>query len=258
MNENNTEAQTTSKNQSLAIPIAIILGFSLIAGAIFFSGQKDALPASNTKATDEETGTQTTDITAINPVTDADHIKGNPNAPIVLVEYSDFDCPFCKSFHDTITKIMDEFGVGGKVAWVYRHFPLESLHPSAPRIAEASECVASLGGDDAFWKFADEIFNEREINELTNISRLGEFAQTAGVDEVEFNSCLDSGKMRSLVEEDFNNGVKIGAKGTPFTVVLIGGQQLVINGAQPYATVRSSIESLIRQLSGATDDSAAQ
>ncbi|MCA9363168.1 thioredoxin domain-containing protein [Candidatus Kaiserbacteria bacterium] len=89
----------------------------------------------------------------MDPVTESDNIKGNPDAGIVIVEYSDFDCPFCTRFHATMNQVVKEYD--GEVAWVYRHFPLEQLHPNAKSVAIASECVAKLEGNDAFWKFAD-------------------------------------------------------------------------------------------------------
>lgn len=85
-----------------------------------------------------------------------DHIVGNPNAPIVIVEYSDSDCPYCQKFHATMHQIKDAYG--DKVAWVYRHFPLDNLHPKARMEAEASECVAKLSDDATFWKYLDAMF----------------------------------------------------------------------------------------------------
>ena len=227
--------------QSMAIPVAIIVGFGLIALAIFFS-DGGSQPNNSQTAADNDVGAEEV---AINPVVAEDHIRGNPNAKVVVVEYSDYDCPFCKAFHETMGAIMDEFGSTGDVAWVYRHFPLASLHPSAPYIAEASECVASLGGNEAFWTFSDLVFGERGQNELTNVTRLDEFAETAGVDVTAFNSCLDSNEMRPEVEEDFDNAVAIGARGTPYSVIVFGDQQLVINGAQPYNVVRQMIQGVL-------------
>jgi protein-disulfide isomerase len=94
----------------------------------------------------------------IEPVSATDHILGDPNAEIVIVEYSDLGCPFCKIFHATMHEIVDEYE--GKVAWVYRHYPIKELHPIAPEAAEASECVAELGGNAKFWEYIDEIFSE--------------------------------------------------------------------------------------------------
>lgn len=85
-----------------------------------------------------------------------DHLRGDRDAELVMVEYSDFQCPFCQNFHATALQALSEYD--GRVAWVYRHFPLDNIHPYARPAAEASECVAELGGDEAFWKFADEVF----------------------------------------------------------------------------------------------------
>lgn len=97
------------------------------------------------------------DDIAIDPVTEDDYIRGNQDATVKIVEYSDFDCPYCAQFHQTMKQIVNDYDAS-EVAWVYRHFPIPQLHPDAPRKARASECVADLGGEDAFWTFADEIF----------------------------------------------------------------------------------------------------
>ena len=243
------ESPSSSSLQSLAVPIAIVLGFGLIAIAIYFSG--GGVPAAVPTALENEAGEAITpDLTKIDPVTEDDHIRGNPNAPIVFVEYSDYDCPFCKNFHETMKRIMDEYGATGEVAWVYRHFPLPQLHPSAPKIAEAAECVAALGGDAAFWTFSDKVFEERGTNELTDMSRLTEFAEAAGVSATAFNECLGSGRMQAAVEADTMDALEIGGRGTPHTIVLVGGEQGVINGAQPYATVVKILDDLLVQMEG--------
>ena len=167
----------------------------------------------------------------------------------MLVEYSDYDCPFCKNFHDTMRQIMSEYGPDGTVAWVYRHFPLQSLHPNAPKIAEAAECVAELGGNNAFWTFSDLIFDERGTNELTDVSRLPEFAETAGVDRGQFELCLNSGKYKDAVAESVQEAIAAGGTGTPYTLVLVGDQFVgEIGGALPSAAVKQNIDSLLEQL----------
>ena len=142
---------------------------------------------------------------------------------------------------------MDEYGADGKVAWVYRQFPLVQLHPNAPKIAEASECVANLGGNDAFWKFADLVFGERTVNEQTNITRLSEFAEKSGVSKSAFESCLSKGTFTQKVTDAGQAAFDAGARGTPYSIMIVGGEQGVINGAQPFATVKQMIDTVLTQ-----------
>lgn len=93
---------------------------------------------------------------AVAPVTADDHIIGDINSPVILIEYSDLECPFCQRFHPTMEQVMTEYE--GQVAWVYRHFPLDGLHPNARKAAEASECVASIAGNNAFWEYLSALF----------------------------------------------------------------------------------------------------
>ena len=229
----------TAAGSSLAIPMAIVVGFGLIAASIYFSGNK---PAATGPESEE---INPAELSSVTPVSERDHIRGNPNAKLVVIEYSDFDCPFCKTFHSTMQAIADEYGPSGNVAWVYRHFPLTSLHPSAAYIAEASECVAQIGGNDAFWKFADLVFAERSINEPTNVTRLPEFAEIAGVSESDFESCMESGRGKEKVQADAQNAVATGGRGTPHSIILVGDQTLLINGAQPYEVVKQMIDGLL-------------
>ena len=257
MNPDNTPEQTTyvapatSKSNPFIIPAAILIGFGLIAAAIFFSG------ATDTSGTAPVTGTapeeKAVERSEIRPIDEDDHIRGNPNAPIVILEYSDYDCPFCKNYHETMNKIMDDYGSTGKVAWVFRHFPIKQLHPNARTIALASECVADLGGNDAFWKFSDLIFSEREINAQTNMTKLALFATQSGVNEDAYNSCVTDKKFVGQVDADFADAANAGAQGTPYSLVLVGGQQGVINGAQPYEAVKQIMETLLTQIENKTE-----
>lgn len=247
---------TPSPKSSAAVPIAIVVGFAMIAIAIFFTGGKTEQPAPSMQNKDVakedviETG-------APRQVSEADYIRGNPNAPILMVEYSDYDCPFCKQFHDTMKQVVEEFGVDGQVAWVYRQFPLAQLHPNSPKIAEAAMCVGDLGGNDAFWKFTDLVFEQREVEEPTNVTKLGDYAVKAGVNIDEFNACTSSGRMKAVVEASIEDGFNIGARGTPYTLLIAGNQQAVINGAQSYTTVRGIVSNLIDQLNGTFDPATA-
>lgn len=245
--EENTERQVSrpSHRSSLGIPVAIVIAAALIAGAIIYSGSK---PGDTKDATDPTGGALGAADIEVAPVTEKDHILGNPNAPIMIVEYSDFDCPFCKQFHETMHQVMKNYGADGKVAWVYRHFPLTQLHPNAKTLAEASECVASIGGNDAFWKFADLVFGERGVNEQTDLTKLPEFAERAGVSQSTYTQCMESGKFTAAIDDAVAAAVNAGAEGTPHSILIAGDQQGPINGAQPYAVVKQMIDTLLAQM----------
>lgn len=253
MNEDNQTQYPApeTKKTSLAIPIAIIVGFGLVAVAIYFSGLKEQKQLQ--QFNESEIAITDPNEAKLNPITENDHIRGNPNAPIMIVEYSDFDCPFCKAYHETMKRLMNTYGLQGQLAWTYRHFPLPSLHPNAPLLASASECVAKLGGDEAFWKFSDLIFSERDTNDQTDISQLSNFADTAGVDVSAYERCVESKETVALVEEDVQNALSLGVKGTPHSFILIGNQRFSLNGFRVYEEMDSYISSLLEQIETATD-----
>jgi len=240
---------------NLAVPIAIIAGFAMIAIAILFTGDSDSSPTTQTATTTDDTAAVVAG--SPRPVDDTDYIRGNPNAPIMMIEYSDYDCPFCKQYHETMKQIMFDYGVSGRVAWVYRQFPLSQLHPNAPLISEAALCVGDIGGTEAFWNFTDLVFEERGVDEFTNITLLPEYAERAGVSRSDYQSCLDSNRMEAAVTASLEDGFNAGARGTPYTVLVVGNQQAVINGAQPYDVIKGIIDNLIDQLDGAAPQATA-
>jgi protein-disulfide isomerase len=181
---------------------------------------------------------------ALRPVSKSrDHIRGNPDAPVTLIEYSDFECPFCKSFHATVKKVVEESS--GQVRWVYRHFPLDQIHPvKARKEAAASECAAELGGNKAFWKFADRFFEVTPSNNKTDIDTvLPAIAREIGLDGAKFASCLASGRHDRRVEEDVQNATATGGRGTPWSLVVSkSGKVYPLSGAQPYASLKLLVE----------------
>jgi len=186
---------------------------------------------------------------ALRPVsTSRDHIRGNPAATVTLIEYSDFECPFCKRFHPTVKKLVDESG--GRVRWVYRHFPLDELHPiKARKEAVASECAAELGGNDAFWKFADRFFDLTPSNNRTDIDGvLPQIAREIGIDKTQFASCLASGRHDRHVAEDVQEATASGGRGTPWSIIVsTSGKTYTLSGAQPYAAVKQLVELAIEK-----------
>lgn len=233
MNETNSDPRL--------IPIAIIVAGLIIAGAIYFGGSKNT---NNVNLTGQPEATNTTGIVA--PITDKDHILGSKDAPIVIVEYSDFECPWCKVFHQTMHEIRNIYG--DKVAWVYRQSPIIGLHPKAPKESEASECAAEQGGNEAFWKFADKIFSVTPSNNGLDLAQLPVIAGEIGLDVQAFNACLSSGKFTKQVEEGISAAIKAGSQGaTPYSVIMTkDGKKVAINGAQPIENVKAQIDALLK------------
>ena len=179
-------------------------------------------------------------------VTKDDHVRGDRNSRIALIEYSDIECPFCKRFHPTAQQVIDTYK--GKVMWVYRHYPL-AFHANAQKEAEASECANELGGNDAFWKYVDAIY-ERTTSNGTGfaLDQLVPLAVELGLNEAKFKECLDSGKYATHVKEDMNGGSKAGVTGTPGNILLDTktGKTKLIPGAVPFETIKAAIDEMLK------------
>ncbi len=178
------------------------------------------------------------------PITDQDHIRGDKNASITLVEYSDFECPFCKKFTPTLEQVLKEYE--GKVRLAYRHFPL-SFHANAPKEAEASDCAAELGGNDAFWEYHDAIF-ERTSAGGTGfaLDALVPLAKELGLNEAKFKECLDSGKYAAHVQEDMAGGSAAGVTGTPGSFIIDAkGDAQLVSGALPFAQIKTLLDAAL-------------
>lgn len=244
--EQETTQQTMQTKNNLAVPVAIVITGALIAGAVYWSARGDSVAvAPQPQAVAENTG----GLEKLAPITSADHIRGNPNALVKIVEYSDMECPFCKRFHSTMQQVMDEYGKDEKVAWVYRHFPLDSIHSQARTEAIASECANELGGNDAFWKYTDRFFELTPSNNQTNIAVvLPQIAREIGLDETKFNSCLASKKYDKHIQDDLDNATATGGNGTPWSIVIAkNGKKFPLSGAQPYEAVKQLIELALQE-----------
>ncbi len=170
---------------------------------------------------------------------DDDAFLGDKDAPIVMIEFSDFECPFCRSFwRDTLPLIKSEYIDTGKVKFIYRDFPL-SFHPGAMPAAQAAECAEEQG---KFWEMHDKIFSEQDKQGNGTIQFTSEdlkkWAQGVGLNASKFNSCLDSQKYAEEVNKDFQEGQAAGVSGTPG--FFINGQSVV--GAQPFSVFKSLID----------------
>jgi len=171
--------------------------------------------------------------TVIESIADDDPVRGDSNAKVTIVEFSDFQCPFCAKAYPTVKQTLETYS--GKVRLVYRDFPLSSTHPLAQKAAEASECAEEQG---KFWEYHDKLFESQAEWAGKGAEQFKKYAQDLGLDAEKFNACLDSDKYREEVLKDLGDGQKLGVTGTP--TFFINGKMLV--GAQPFEAFKQIIE----------------
>ena len=172
-----------------------------------------------------------------------DYVWGDPKAPVKLYEFSDLECPFCKQFHNTLNKVMSTYGTQGKVAVIYRNFPLDSIHSKARNEAVALECAGKLGGNDAFWKYAERIFAITPSNNGLDPKELPNAASFIGLDVPVFNTCLTQNPFAQKIQKEQQEGISLGVQGTPYSVVVApNGKTFPINGAQDETSVKSILD----------------
>lgn len=232
------------------VPAAIVIAGGLIALAIYFAGGRGAVaPVANTGdqaggvvVDDAEVAGEEVAVGDIRPVGADDHIRGSQNAKVTIVEYSDIECPFCKRFHPTMQQLMSEYP--NDVRWVYRHFPLEQLHPNARVAAYASECAAEQG---KFWEALDYMFENTETGAELAKENLPTLAQAAGVPNIAaFQTCLDSEKYKQRIEDDLADAAVAGGQGTPHSIIIgPDGTKQPFSGAQPYESLKAAVDALL-------------
>ncbi len=176
---------------------------------------------------------------------DDDPILGDKNAPVTIIEFSDYQCPFCRKFwQETLPSIEKDYITDGKVKLVYRDFPL-GFHEGAIPYAEAANCARDEGGDEAYFKMHDKIFEEQNVLDggsvSSTVSYVGVDALKKWAKDIGYNidSCLDSGKHASEIQKDLSDGSASGVQGTPG--FFINGKPL--SGAQPYSVFKQLIDS---------------
>lgn len=219
------------------IPFAIVFAGMVIAIAVYQVRIQHTLSV----------GTGTPD--AVRPVKPTDHIIGNPSAPVVVVEYGDIDGSYSKSFQLTMEQLMTQYADGGKVAWVYRHFPLSSEHPDAATHALAAECAASLSQPITFFRFIDALQTAAPGDNQFDPADYPVVLAQFGIDEAAFRQCMTKDAFTKRVHDDYDNALASGATGSPFIVLLVQGKKpAIINGALPYAAMKKLIDDSIAQV----------
>jgi len=209
-----------------------IIGFIAMMG-IVFSNDSEVNIAAEAQVVDDNTPTQTAPLANLPGLSDSDYVTGNPNASITIIEYTDFECPFCFRHHVTSNQLLAKYG--NDVKYTLRHFPL-SFHPSAQKAAEAYECAGEQGKP---FEMADKLFALNEAGTMS-VSTFKAAATELALNTSEFNTCLDSGKYESKVTTQASVGAAAGITGTPAT--FINGQ--LLEGALPLESFEEIINSL--------------
>jgi len=209
--------------------LVVLLVISISTGG-FGNSSTEAVADANTAPTAQ--GNEGIIEVSAQKYTDDDPFLGDKNAPLTIVEFSDFQCPYCGRFHeDAFQQIKEQYIDTGKVKFVYRDFPL-SFHPMAMPSALASECADEQG---MFWEYHNMIFtNQASLSE----SLLKQFAVDLGLNTGQFNECFDSQKYASEIQNDLKDASASGGRGTPY--FLVGN--VPVSGAQPFANFQQVIE----------------
>jgi len=242
-------------NANFSLIILLIMAFVLgfLSGSLWRENKilKEGSAGSKTATADEiaarNAQKKLESVAGFDP--EKDHFRGNKDAKVVLIEYSDFECPYCNAFHATMLDVMTKHN--NQVVWVYRHYPL-NFHPNAQNLAEASECVSAYGGEEAFWKFVDSTYAKMADQTIygTNVDdgvvseeTLLSLAANAGADQNQVKTCLDNKEMAEKVKASQASGTTAGISGTPSTVIISkkAGYEL-IHGALPIEQIETMLE----------------
>jgi protein-disulfide isomerase len=228
-----TSSQGLKVRRKIILPILLVLGIILIAMAIVFLFR----PEPNVSATSDSGIALTT--TFPKPMVDG-NTMGDPNAPVLIEEFSDFQCAYCRQFFLETEKILiDQYVKTGKVYFIYRTLG-SWLGPGSQYAAEAAYCA---GDQDMFWEYHDALFTNQGRMEFSPVNLI-QLADNLGLDLNEFGSCVENYKYRDQVKKDLTDGVTAGVRGTPS--FLINGRLVV--GAQPFSFFQQAIETALNEV----------
>jgi protein-disulfide isomerase len=229
----------------MGLPVSIVIAGLLIAGGVYLNGR--ITKVNPTPAQQQQLKSQNlSDV--IRPIDANDHVLGSPKARILVVEYSDTECPYCKMFQSTMLSIMQNYGQDGNVAWVYRHYPITELHSKSFNEAVALECAGNIGGNSKFWEYTDKIYEVTPSNDGLDPKELTNIATAVGLSSEKFNTCLTSGEFNPRVNLDIQNAEELGIAGTPYSVIIDTktNQYYPIDGAYPYTSLKSAIDLILQ------------
>lgn len=220
------------------IPGAIVFAGILIAGAVYYTNSKPVSPQLGAAAVPTGGSGTLNAPKVVGNLADDDPVLGDPNARVTLVEFGDFQCPFCgRFFQTTEVQIIEKYVKTGKARFVYRDFPLSAIHNEAQKSAEAAECANE---QSKFWPYHNILYQRQSDLGQQNYKK---WAGELGLNSKQFNECLDSGKYVQEVEKDLRDGQAAGVNGTPSTFV--NGR--IVQGAVPFAQFEAIIEEELKK-----------
>lgn len=199
--------------------LSILVGFALVAGAIFFSGNNPLAANSETLMADS----------SVSRSAKIKFVYGDPKAATTIVEFSDYECPFCARVHPTIKQLVDESE--GRIKWEYRHLPL-ATHVKAKPTAMIAECVGRELGNEAFWQFSDIMFSNQD---KLSVAYASEEAISLGLSNESLTTCMEDVKIENQIKIDELTAKALGGSGTPFSIIVYpDGTMKPVKGALPY------------------------
>ncbi len=235
-----------ARHFTLSTPVAIILASLILGGSHIVYG----LISQSTP------GTQTTSFTG-KPIDGTDYVEGKTNSKVVVVEYSDPECPYCISLHPTMKQLRTDYG--DKIAFVYRHFPLTQIHPHAYDEAKAIACAGTLGGKEKYYEYIDALFGykaplQTQQNPSPQLPASGkeDIAKNVGLDSAAFKRCEEDQATATAIDSSINDGIQAGVQGTPSSFVLLKekkGYKVIafIDGARQYEYFKAAIDQALAE-----------
>ncbi len=230
-------------SEKLLIPVSILIAGLLVGGGIYFASTANPREIEKTPTVKKESDLS---IKKVDPL--SDHINGSKEAEIFIVEYSDFECPYCKRYNDEISaKLVKKYKNNSKVAFVFRHFPLSSIHPSSFGEAVASECAAKLGGENKFEEFKQKMFASTSSTGSFDNNKLPDLAEEIGLNRSEFSNCLKDPSISKKVKASYDEALNAGLRGTPSIFAqLKNGESYPIPA--DYEVIDKSLEAFLENL----------
>ncbi len=170
-----------------------------------------------------------------------DHIAGNREASITIIEYSSVECDSCKKLHTVFKKILQEYPA--EISWVFRHSP-QTIYPKSFREAEALECASQQGGDDAFFRYLDQLFQATHSDNSIDLTILPDIAGSVGLNTEHFAACLQDRRFIQRVNQDLYTGETLGVEIKPHLFILTSRGTLSLSGYQSYAAIEALITNI--------------